>query len=106
MSQRPLEGLGPTVRPHQEGPVWLRLKGSLQVADALIKANKDFDLLVLPNRNHTFARGDGYFTRRLWDYFVRHLLGTEPPAGYKLQEPGGGAAPAADRKVADAADRM
>lgn len=67
---------------------------TLQVADALIKANKDFDLLVLPNRNHAFARGDGYFARRLWDYFVRHLMGAEPPSGYEIQVPGGRATPA------------
>lgn len=52
----------------------------------LIKANKDFDLLVMPNRDHDFLR-DPYFLRRRWDYFVQHLLGQRPPAGYKIQEP-------------------
>jgi len=59
---------------------------TLQVVDALVKANKDFDLLILPNRNHSFGL-DPYFTRRLWDYFVRHLAGAEPPQGYEI-EPG------------------
>ena len=48
-----------------------------RLVDALIKADKDFDLLVLPNRNHGFTL-EPYFIRRRWDYFVRHLLGEEP----------------------------
>ncbi len=57
---------------------------TMRVVDALIKANKDFDMLVLPNRNHGFT-SDPYFIRRRWDYFVRHLLGADPPAGYAVQ---------------------
>jgi len=52
----------------------------------LVKANKDFDLLVLPNRNHGFAN-EPYVIRRTWDYFVRHLLGTDPPRGYEIVRP-------------------
>jgi dipeptidyl-peptidase 4 len=51
---------------------------NLLLVDELIRHNKDFDLLVLPNRNHGFA-GEPYVVRRTWDYFVRHLLGEEPP---------------------------
>lgn len=54
------------------------------VIDELIKHNRDFDLLVMPNRNHGFA-GEPYFVRRTWDYFVRHLLGVEPPPGYEIR---------------------
>jgi hypothetical protein len=68
---------------------------TLQLVDALIKANKDFDLLVLPNRNHgqvidvsgdkpKVASPDAYFIRKRWDYFVTHLLGMTPPAGYEI----------------------
>jgi len=60
---------------------------TLQVADALIKANKDFDLMVLPNGNHGFGAAMPYFTRRKWDYFVRHLLGEEPPKEYQFKTP-------------------
>ncbi len=59
---------------------------TLRVVDALIKAGKDFDLLVLPNRNHGY-NADPYFVRRRWDYFVRHLLAEEPPAGYVIEKP-------------------
>jgi dipeptidyl-peptidase-4 len=57
---------------------------TLLVVDELIKANKDFDLLLLPNRRHGFGN-EPYMVRRRWDYFVRHLLGVEPPAGYEMQ---------------------
>ena len=56
------------------------------VIDELIKANKDFDLLVLPNRNHGFA-SEPYMVRRTWDYFVRNLMGATPPEGYRLKAP-------------------
>jgi dipeptidyl aminopeptidase/acylaminoacyl peptidase len=59
---------------------------TLLVVDALIKANKDFDLLLLPNRNHGFGN-EPYMVRRRWDYFVRNLLGAEPPKEYELRPP-------------------
>ena len=54
---------------------------TLELVDALIAANKDFDLLLLPNRRHGFAT-EPYMMRRRWDYFVRNLLGAEPPKEY------------------------
>jgi dipeptidyl-peptidase-4 len=51
---------------------------TLLVVDALIKANKDFDLIIFPNRGHGFG-SEPYMVRRRWDYFVKHLLGVEPP---------------------------
>src|SRR4051794_4489326 len=59
---------------------------TLLVVDALIKANKDFDLILFPNRTHGFG-SEPYMTRRRWDYFVKHLLGAEPPVGYELRTP-------------------
>ena len=59
---------------------------TLLVVDALIKANKDFDLLMLPNRGHGFGN-EGYMVRRRWDYFVRHLMGAEPPREYEMHAP-------------------
>ncbi|HEX8399950.1 MAG TPA: DPP IV N-terminal domain-containing protein [Pyrinomonadaceae bacterium] len=57
------------------------------VVDALIKANKDFDLLMIPNARHGFGNATLYMTRRRWDYFVKHLLGVEPPKEYGLKPP-------------------
>jgi dipeptidyl aminopeptidase/acylaminoacyl peptidase len=52
-------------------------ESTLRLADALIKAGKDFDLLVVPGAGH--GMGGAYGNRRLQDFFVRHLLGVEPP---------------------------
>jgi dipeptidyl aminopeptidase/acylaminoacyl peptidase len=60
---------------------------TLVLVDALIAANKDFDLILFPNRRHGFGN-EPYMMRRRWDYFVRHLLGAEPPAEYRLQAAG------------------
>jgi len=49
---------------------------TMQVVNALIKANKDFDLLVVPGGGH--GMGGAYGVRRQRDFFVRHLLGVEP----------------------------
>jgi dipeptidyl aminopeptidase/acylaminoacyl peptidase len=57
---------------------------TLLVVDELIKANKDFDLILFPNRGHGFG-GESYMVRRRWDYFVRHLMGAEPPANYEMR---------------------
>jgi len=54
---------------------------TLLVVNELIAANKDFDLILFPNRGHGFG-GDSYMLRRRWDYFVKHLLGAEPPKEY------------------------
>lgn len=59
---------------------------TLLVVDALIKANKDFDLIMFPNRTHGFGN-EPYMMRRRWDYFVRHLLGAEPPKEYQIKPP-------------------
>jgi dipeptidyl aminopeptidase/acylaminoacyl peptidase len=59
---------------------------TLLVVNELIKANKDFDLLMLPNRGHGFGN-EGYMVRRRWDYFVRYLLGAEPPREYEMHAP-------------------
>jgi dipeptidyl aminopeptidase/acylaminoacyl peptidase len=59
---------------------------TLLVVNELIKANKDFDLLMLPNRGHGFGN-EPYMVRRRWDYFVKHLLGAEPPHEYQMRAP-------------------
>lgn len=57
---------------------------SYLLVDALVKANKDFDLIIFPNARHGFGEDSNYMTRRRWDYFVKHLMGGEPPKEYKL----------------------
>jgi dipeptidyl-peptidase 4 len=54
------------------------------LVDALIKANKDFDLIIFPQQRHGFGADEPYMMRRRWDYFVRHLLGAEPPPEYRI----------------------
>jgi dipeptidyl aminopeptidase/acylaminoacyl peptidase len=50
---------------------------TMQVVDALIKADKDFDLLVVPGAGHGIGSGR-YGMRRTRDFFVRHLIKAEP----------------------------
>jgi putative intracellular protease/amidase len=50
---------------------------TLQVADGLMKANKDFDLLFVPGSGH--GAGGRYGPRKLMDFFVRNLLGVPTP---------------------------
>ncbi len=63
---------------------------TLLVVDALIKANKDFDLLLIPNVAHGYGAASNYMTRRRWDYFVRYLMGAEPPKEFQIGASGRG----------------
>ncbi len=55
------------------------------VVDALIKANKDFDLVIFPNAGHGYGGDSYYMMRRRWDYFVTHLLDAAPPKDFKIR---------------------
>lgn len=55
-------------------------------AAALIKANKDFGLLILPNQAHGCGNQSAYRRRGRWDYFVKRLLGVEPPKECRMQQ--------------------
>ena len=59
---------------------------TLLVVDALIKANKDFDLLLIPNAHHGYGPASSYMMRRRWDYFVKYLQGGVPPKEYELKQ--------------------
>lgn len=50
---------------------------SMQLVNALIQANKNFDLLWVPNADH-FLDDLPYYNRRRWDYFIQHLQGRQP----------------------------
>ncbi|WP_082915339.1 S9 family peptidase [Arachidicoccus ginsenosidimutans] len=58
-------------------------QNTLLVVQALEKANKDFDLIIFPNSHHGYE-DYFYMMRRRWDYFVKNLLGAEPPKEYLL----------------------
>jgi dipeptidyl aminopeptidase/acylaminoacyl peptidase len=58
---------------------------SYLVADALIKANKDFDFILLPNARHGYGLDSYYIMRRRWDYFVRHLMQATPPKEFFIK---------------------
>lgn len=58
---------------------------TLLVIEALEKAGKDYDLVVFPNSPHGYGQYSSYMMRRRWDYFVRNLLGVEPPHEYVLK---------------------
>ncbi len=94
---------GDNYHPHANHALAANLKGKLMLSygtlddrvhpnanllliDALIANNKDFDLVVMPNRNHGYA-SEAYIIRRGWDFLVRHLRHEEPPAGYWLDRP-------------------
>jgi hypothetical protein len=63
-------------------------ESTMRLADALIKAGKDFDLLVVPGMGH--SNGGPYGTRRLQDFFVRHLHGVQPPERNVMSNAAGG----------------
>ncbi|MFA5302734.1 MAG: prolyl oligopeptidase family serine peptidase, partial [Bacteroidales bacterium] len=56
---------------------------TMQVVNALIKANKDFELVVLPGVRHTM--GESYGEHKRFDFFVRHLLNVNPPKWQELE---------------------
>ena len=57
------------------------------VVDALVKAGKDFDLIMLPHARHGYGADNNYIMRRRWDYFVKNLQGAEPPKEYQIGKP-------------------
>jgi dipeptidyl aminopeptidase/acylaminoacyl peptidase len=66
---------------------------TMQVVDALIRADKQFDLLVMPGEDHGGGRrgpSAAYGDRKMWDFFVEHLHGIRPPAWNRRTDAGGG----------------
>jgi|SRR5262245_2632426 len=52
-------------------------ESTYRLCDALIKAGKDFDFVMVPGAGH--GMGGNYGQRKLQDFFVKHLQGTDPP---------------------------
>ena len=61
------------------------VSNTMLVADRLIAANKDFDMVLFPNRGHGFGN-EPYMMRKRWDYFVKNLLGATPPKEFKFRQ--------------------
>ena len=57
---------------------------TMQVVDALIKADKDFELVVLPGVRHSM--GESYGEHKRFDFFVKELMGVEPPKWEELKQ--------------------
>ena len=56
---------------------------TMQVVNALIKADKDFEFVFLPSQRHTM--GEAFGEHKRYDFFVRHLLGVNPPSWSELK---------------------
>jgi len=61
---------------------------TLRLVEALIKANKRFDMLILPGKRHGFGDDQPYFTQRMWDFFADHLLGDRQTGADILEKRG------------------
>jgi len=60
---------------------------TIRFVDALMKANKNFDMLFVPNMFHGESGEHAlYLVRRRWDYLVQNLLGVTPPANFEIKE--------------------
>ena len=57
--------------------------GTFRLVEQLMRANKDFDMLILPSMGHDLL--PDYLTRRVWDYLVTHLMGAAPPKEFNMQ---------------------
>lgn len=56
---------------------------TMQVANALVRAGKDFELVIIPGAHHTM--GEDYGEHKRYDFFVRHLMGLTPPTWEQLK---------------------
>jgi dipeptidyl-peptidase 4 len=59
---------------------------TFKLAEALIKADKEFDMLILPSQHHGYTgKYNDYFTKKKWNYFVEHLLHVKPIWDFPLR---------------------
>jgi len=59
--------------------------GTVRLMNALIRANKRFDFLLMPGQAHGFGQMQPYFTQRMYEYFAEHLLGDKPKGGADMK---------------------
>ncbi len=60
---------------------------TMRLVDALIKANKRFDMIILPGKRHAYADYQPYFNRRMYDFFAESLLGEKLTSADLLEKP-------------------
>jgi dipeptidyl-peptidase-4 len=59
---------------------------TFKLAEALVKADKEFDMLILPSQHHGYVgKYNDYFTKKKWNYFVENLLGVKPIWDFELR---------------------
>jgi len=59
---------------------------TFKLAEALVKANKEFDMLIFPSQHHGYTGNvNDYFTKKKWNYFVENLLGAKPIWDFQLR---------------------
>jgi len=59
---------------------------TFKLAEALVKADKEFDMLIFPSQHHGYiGKTNDYFLKKRWNYFVEHLLGARPIWDFELK---------------------
>jgi dipeptidyl aminopeptidase/acylaminoacyl peptidase len=59
---------------------------TFKLAEALVNADKDFDMLILPSQRHGYqGKARNYFTKKRWNYFIEYLLGATPIWDFKWE---------------------
>lgn len=74
---------------HGEMDQNVHVSHTLALAQALIRSNKDFELLIVPGEGHAVMQTSAYAQRRIWDFLVRNLPGQAPSETFRLEHPPG-----------------
>ncbi len=61
---------------------------TVRLVDALIKANKRFDFMIMPGQRHGFGSMNGYFRQMQFEYFSKHLLGDQYDSSAEMKDKG------------------
>jgi len=65
----------------------VNISATLKLSEALVKANKEFDLLIFPSQRHGYrGKYAEYFAKKRWNYFIEHLLHKTPRWDYEWQD--------------------
>ena len=67
-------------------PTYNEIENIEKMIQKVFSLEKDFDLLIIPNKNHGGLYSNTYFIKKRWDYFVKNLLGVEPPKEFSIKK--------------------